>query len=83
MKVLYFAWLRTKIGCAEEEIELPQNIKTVADVLDLLRSKGKAYEEALSEDKVIRIALNQDYAQMDDEVKAGDEFAIFPPVTGG
>ncbi len=83
MKVLYFAWLRTKIGCAEEEIELPEAVKTVGDVLDHLRTKGDAYAEALSEDKVIRIALNQDYAQMEDQVKAGDEFAIFPPVTGG
>ena len=83
MKILYFAWLRTKIGCAEEEIELPDTIKTVADVLEMLRNKGGAYAEALSEDKVIRIALNQDYAQMDDPVKPGDEFAIFPPVTGG
>jgi len=83
MKILYFAWLRTKIGCAEEEIELPDTVKTVADVLEMLRNKGDAYAEALSEDKVIRIALNQDYAQMDDTVKSGDEFAIFPPVTGG
>jgi len=83
MKILYFAWLRTKIGCAEEKIELPDTVKTVADVLEMLRNKGDAYAEALSEDKVIRIALNQDYAQMDDTVKSGDEFAIFPPVTGG
>ena len=83
MKVLYFAWLRTKIGVPEEEIELPAEVTTVAGVLDHLRNKGDAYAEALSEDKVIRIALNQDYAQMEDEVKNTDEFAIFPPVTGG
>jgi len=83
MKVLYFAWLRTKIGCAEEEIDLPDTVKTVGDVLDYLRTKGDAYAEALGEDKVIRVALNQDYAQMDDIVQNGDEFAIFPPVTGG
>ncbi|NVJ92409.1 MAG: molybdopterin converting factor subunit 1 [Methylocystaceae bacterium] len=83
MKVLYFAWLRTKIGCAEEEISLPENVKTVADVLDLLRTKGDAYVEALGEDKVIRVAVNQDYAPLDHPVKQGDEFAIFPPVTGG
>ncbi len=83
MKVLYFAWLRTKIGCAEEEITLPNTITTVDGVLDMLRAKGGAYAEALSEDKVIRIAVNQDYAQGDHAVKNGDEFAIFPPVTGG
>lgn len=83
MKVLYFAWLRTKIGCAEEEIDLPASTRTVADVLDHLRTRGDTYAEALGEDKVIRVALNQDYAQMDDMVKDSDEFAIFPPVTGG
>jgi len=83
MKILYFAWLRTKIGCAEEEIELPDTVKTVADVLEHLRSKGGAYADCLSADKVIRVALNQDYAKDDDAVKATDEFAIFPPVTGG
>ncbi|WP_417795973.1 molybdopterin converting factor subunit 1 [Terasakiella pusilla] len=83
MKILYFAWLRTTIGCAEEEITLPDDVVTVADVLDLLREKGGAYAAALGEDKVIRIAVNQEYANMDDPVKQGDEFAIFPPVTGG
>ncbi|WP_417794121.1 molybdopterin converting factor subunit 1 [Terasakiella pusilla] len=83
MKILYFAWLRTTIGCAEEKITLPDGVVTVADVLDLLREKGGAYAAALGEDKVIRIAVNQEYANMDDPVKQGDEFAIFPPVTGG
>ncbi|MDV7338372.1 molybdopterin converting factor subunit 1 [Terasakiella sp. A23] len=83
MKVLYFAWLRTKIGCAEEEITLPDSVTTVDGVLGFLRKKGEAYAEALSEDKVIRIAVNQDYAKGEDAVKNTDEFAIFPPVTGG
>ncbi|SCA58250.1 Molybdopterin synthase sulfur carrier subunit [Candidatus Terasakiella magnetica] len=83
MKVLYFAWLRTKIGCAEEEIELPKGAHTVAEVLDLLRARGENYAEALSAEKVIRVAVNQDYAQEVDMVKNEDEFAIFPPVTGG
>jgi len=83
MKILYFAWLRTKIGCAEETIELPEGVTTVKDVLDHLRSRGGDYGEALSADKVIRVAVNQDYAQPDDPVSPDDEFAIFPPVTGG
>jgi len=83
MKILYFAWLRTKIGCAEEEIELPNTVQTVGEVLDYLRSKGGAYADSLGDDKVIRVALNQEYAQQDDKVSNADEFAIFPPVTGG
>jgi len=83
MKILYFAWLRTTIGCAEEEITLPDDVTCVKDVLDHLRSKGGAYAQALGEDKVIRVALNQDYVQDDAPVSNDDEFAIFPPVTGG
>lgn len=83
MKILYFAWLRTTIGCAEEEITLPDDVSCVKDVLDHLRNKGGAYAQALGEDKVIRVALNQDYVQDDASVSNDDEFAIFPPVTGG
>ncbi len=83
MKVLYFAWLRNKIGCAQEDIDLPDDAKTVGDVLNFLRTKGEAYQDALGDDKVIRIAVNQEYADLDAPVKTGDEFAIFPPVTGG
>lgn len=83
MKVLYFAWLRTSIGTAEETVDLPDTVKTVGDVLDHLRTKGAPYENALGADKTIRIALNQEYAEMDTPVNNADEFAIFPPVTGG
>ena len=83
MKILYFAWLRSQIGCAEETLELPDGTKTVGDVLELLKSKGGAYEDALGGDKVIRVALNQEYADLETPVSDTDEFAIFPPVTGG
>lgn len=83
MRILYFAWLRTQIGCAEEDIKLPDDVKTVGGVIAHLRNQGPAYARALGPDKVIRVALNQDYAQDDNLVKDSDEFAIFPPVTGG
>mgnify|MGYP001378754302 CR=1 FL=1 len=83
MKILYFAWLRTQIGCSEETIDLPQEAKTVGDVLSFLETKGDAYKNALGGDKVIRVAINQDYADLDQPVTNQDELAIFPPVTGG
>ena len=83
MKLLYFAWLRARIGCAEEEIELAPDIKDVAGLLDWLRSRDDRYAEALRDLSVVRVAVNQDYVGAEHPVCEGDEIAIFPPVTGG
>jgi molybdopterin synthase sulfur carrier subunit len=83
VKLLYFAWLRARIGCAEEEIALPPEIKDVAGLLDWLRSRSDGYAEALRDLSVVRVAVNQDYVGREHPVHEGDEVAIFPPVTGG
>ena len=83
MKLLYFAWLRARIGCAEEEIDLPPDIREVASLLDWLQSRGGRYAEALRDLSVVRVAVNQNYAGLEHPVREGDEVAIFPPVTGG
>jgi len=83
VKLLYFAWLRARIGCAEEEIDLPPGVKDVAGLLDWLRSRGSGYAEALRDLSVVRVAVNQDYVPWDHPVRPNDEVALFPPVTGG
>ena len=83
MKLLYFAWLRTRIGCAEEEVELPPDVQDVAALLDWLRSRGAHYCEALRDLSVVRVAVKQNYVRPKHPVREGDEVAIFPPVTGG
>jgi sulfur-carrier protein len=83
VKLLYFAWLRTRIGCAEEEVELPPDVRSVAALLDWLRSRGGRYAEALRDLSVVRVAVNQDYVASEHPVREGDEVALFPPVTGG
>ena len=83
MRLLYFAWLRTRIGCAEEEIDLSGEVKDVAGLLDWLRSRGGGYAEALRDLSVVRVAVNQSYVGLEHAVREGDEVAIFPPVTGG
>jgi molybdopterin synthase sulfur carrier subunit len=83
VKVLYFAWLRARIGCAEEEVELPPQVRDVAGLLDWLRSRGGRYAEALRDPSVVRVAVNQDYVGGEYPLKEGDEVAVFPPVTGG
>jgi molybdopterin synthase sulfur carrier subunit len=83
VKLLYFAWLRARIGCAEEEIELSPEIKDVAELLEWLRSRGGRYADALRDLSVVRVAVNQSYVGREHLLHEGDEVAIFPPVTGG
>jgi molybdopterin synthase sulfur carrier subunit len=83
VKLLYFAWLRARIGCAEEEVPLPSGVRDVGGLLDWLRARGGGYAEALQNLAVVRVAVNQDYVGLEHPVRDGDEVAIFPPVTGG
>ena len=83
MTLLYFAWVRERIGLDTEEIALPADVRTVAALLDWLRSRGGGYASALEDLSVIRVAVNQEFATPDHAVADGDEIALFPPVTGG
>ena len=83
MKLLYFAWVRTKTGIAEEEVTPPAEVTTVAELLAWLKGRGPGYAAALADPEAVRVAVNQDYARAQDPVAPGDEVALFPPVTGG
>ncbi len=83
MKLLYFAWLRTKIGTGAEELAPPAEIADVAGLLDWLKGRGDGYADALADLSLVRVAVNQEYVALDHPVAAGDEIALFPPVTGG
>jgi len=83
VKLLYFAWLRARVGCAEEEVALPPQVQDVAGLLDWLQSRGGRYAEALRDLSVVRVAVNQDYVGREHPLRESDEVAIFPPVTGG
>lgn len=83
MKILYFAWLRTRIGMGEEVVSLPPEVRTVADLLPWLQTRSPRHAEALADLRLIRVAVNQDYARPEHPLASGDEVALFPPVTGG
>jgi molybdopterin synthase sulfur carrier subunit len=83
VKVLYFASLREKLGTGAEELDLPAGVASVDALRAHLRSRGGAWAEALAEGRLLRAAVNQDMAEGAAAVKAGDEVAFFPPVTGG
>jgi molybdopterin synthase sulfur carrier subunit len=83
MKVLYFAWLRAKTGIAEEIVTPPSGVTTVAGLIDHLKARGGGFADALKDLSVVRVAVNQEFAEFDHLVASGDEIALFPPVTGG
>ena len=83
MNLLYFAWVRQKIGRSEEAFELPAGIGTVRELVEYLRARGGGYCEALAALTRLRVAVNQEHASLDAAVSPDDEIAIFPPVTGG
>ncbi|MCX7153563.1 MAG: molybdopterin converting factor subunit 1 [Proteobacteria bacterium] len=83
VKILFFAGLREQLGSGGEQLQLPSGVGTVAALRAHLMARGGAWQSALGEKRALRVAVNQDMAQADTPVKAGDEVAFFPPVTGG
>lgn len=81
MKVVFFAVLRERLGCDEFEIENPAQ-KTVAQVIDFLKSQSAEWREVL-ENQEILTAVNHEFVAPETSVTQGDEIALFPPVTGG
>lgn len=83
MKLLYFAWVRERIGKTEEDIVLPDGIDRVSDLLQWLKGRGEGYENALRIPEVIRVAINQEHVGHDEPLAGAREVALFPPMTGG
>ncbi len=83
MKILWFAWLRTRVGTGEESVAPPPEVADVAGLLDWLAARSPGHAAALARREIVRVAVNQEYVKPDHLLKPDDEVAIFPPVTGG
>ena len=83
IKLLYFAWVREKIGRAGEELAVPSEVATVADLMTWLASRGPEYAEAFRRAEVVRAAIDQSHVKSSAPIGAAREIAFFPPVTGG
>jgi sulfur-carrier protein len=83
MKVLYFAWVRQRVGVAEETLALPDDVTTVAKLIDWLKSRDESYANAFADLRAIRAAVNQQLVPLDTSLSGAREVAFFPPVTGG
>jgi sulfur-carrier protein len=83
MKVKYFAWVRKRVGKAEETVEPPSNVRTVDDLIGWLAGRGEAYAFAFEKPKVIRAAIDHAHVKSDAMIAGAREIAFFPPMTGG
>jgi molybdopterin synthase sulfur carrier subunit len=83
VKLVYFAWVRERIGKPEEEIDLPAGIATVGDLMTWLARRGEEYAHAFENPKVIRAAVDRALVKADTAIAGAREIAFFPPMTGG
>lgn len=83
MKVKYFAWVRERIGKAEETVEPPAEVRTIGELIGWLAQRDEAYAHAFEKPKVIRAAIDHAHVKPDAKIAGAREIAFFPPMTGG
>lgn len=81
MQVLYFAWLKERIGCGSEEVAT--SATTARDLAEELAARGGGYAAALGDLSSVRVAVDQEMVDLDAPIREAREIAFFPPVTGG
>jgi molybdopterin synthase sulfur carrier subunit len=83
LKLVYFAWVRERVGKTEEEVEVPGEVATVADLVRWLSRRGEEYAYAFENPEIIRAAINHSHVRPEAPLAAAREVAFFPPMTGG
>lgn len=83
MRLLYFAWVRERIGKSEESLEPPASAVTVGDLIAWLASRGEEYAHAFEKPRVIRTAIDKVHVGPETAIRGAKEIAFFPPMTGG
>ncbi len=83
LKLSYFAWVRERIGKSDETIALPDEVRTVADLIAWLSARGEEYAYAFDKPNIIRTAIDRRHVKQDTLVAGAREIAFFPPMTGG
>ncbi len=83
VRLVYFAWVRERIGRPDEEVDLPAGVETVADLVRWLRTRGEEYAYAFENEAVVRAAIDHTHVKPDTAIASAREIAFFPPMTGG
>ena len=83
MTILYFAWVRERVGRASETLDPPSDLRTITDLVLWLQKRGPEYAEAFARPDLVRAAIDQQHVKPDAVIAGAREIAFFPPVTGG
>ena len=84
MKLVYFAWLRERLNISEEEVQLPESIETIADLMDWQKSRDEVFADVFEHSDIIQVAVDQKHVlARNSSLKGAKEIAMFPPMTGG
>ncbi|KQS68064.1 molybdopterin synthase sulfur carrier subunit [Rhizobium sp. Leaf371] len=83
VRLVYFAWVRERIGLGDEIVSLPDDVVTAGDLIAFLKNRGEDYAAALEHENVIRVAIDQEHVEHDEPLGSPREIALFPPMTGG
>jgi molybdopterin synthase sulfur carrier subunit len=83
VKAVYFAWVRERIGKAEEELDPPQNVTTISELIAWMSTRGEGYAYAFEKAAIIRAAIDRAHVKHDAKIAGAREVAFFPPMTGG
>ena len=83
MKLVYFAWVRERVGKTDEDIEVPESVGTVADLVRWLKGRGEEYGYAFENEGVVRAAIDHVHVKPEASIAGAREIAFFPPMTGG
>jgi molybdopterin synthase sulfur carrier subunit len=83
IRLVYFAWVRERVGLAEEQVALPEGTQTVLDLVRWLKGRGEGYAAAFADETLVRAAINQTHVKPGASIEGASEIAFFPPMTGG
>lgn len=83
IEMLYFAWVRERVGTSAETVDVPGEIDTVTALLDWLAGRSERHAAAFADRARLRAAIDQHFVPLDAALGRAREVAIFPPVTGG
>lgn len=83
MKLVYFAWVRERVGRGEERLDIPAEVTTVGGLIDWLKARDETYAHAFDHAAHIRVAIDRKHVRHDAAIAGASEIAFFPPMTGG